>query len=271
MKYLIIALLVIILWGCSGEDVVNVDSIPPAKPDLIHHLGDTGDGGTSSYPGANYYNLSSQPELENNGIDADDEGDFIQLKWWNLPDTDIDYLEIFRFTLQDFQNDSLDFVTKIDSIDYNNQTQYLDMNAPIFKNLFYFISVVDEAGNYTYSDTVCYKLLHQPSVLGPPSEITVSPQVMNQTEFSWWEDESGTVIMYRLLLFDENRNLIWQYEPLDLEDPSVIYNGPNIDSGTTVTWRLDAFGHDLFNVEIFDQEFTVHSGSESAERVLYVQ
>jgi hypothetical protein len=269
MKYLMIFLLVIILFGCSGEDVVNVDSNPPAKPDLIHHLGDTGDGGTSEYPGANYYNLSSYPELENNGIDADDEGDFVQLKWWNLPDTDIDYLEIFRFTLEDFLIDSLDFVAKIDSIDYSNQTSYLDMDAPIFKNLFYFISVVDEAGNYTFSDTVCYKLLNKPSISGPSSGIEVLSQAMNQIEFSW--DIDYSVIKYRLLLFDENRTIIWQYEPLDLEDPSVIYNGPDIDSDTTVIWRLDAFGHDLINVEIFDQEFSVLSGSESAERVLYVQ
>ena len=139
MKYMILIIFGLVLFGCSGEDIINVDTIPPAKPDLIHHLGDTGDFGSSIVPGANYYNLNTQPELENNGIDADDEGDFIQLQWPNLHDNDIDYLEIFRFSLYDFMADSLDFITKIDSIDYSNQTLYIDMNTPKDKNLFYFI------------------------------------------------------------------------------------------------------------------------------------
>lgn len=267
MKPILFMMIGLLLLSCSGEELLYVDTIPPAKPDLIHHLGDTGDFGTSTTPGANYYNLSTQPDLENNGIDAVAEGNYIQLQWLTLQDTDIDYLEIFRFTLTDYLADTLNFVTKIDSINYTNQNLYFDTTPPIDRNLFYFISAVDEAGNFTLSDTVCYKLLDKPIIIAPPSGISVSnPEAI---EFAW--DINANVTKYRLLLFNEDRHLIWQYEPLDLEDPSVFYAGPAINPGTTIIWRLDAFGHILENVVIFDQQYTVLSGSESEERVFYVQ
>ncbi|MCK4311572.1 MAG: hypothetical protein KAW88_02435 [Candidatus Cloacimonetes bacterium] len=263
IKYVLLIAISLVVFSCTGEESLGVDTTAPEQPELVPHLGDTGDitlGDT-----LNYYN-TNDIELENNGIDAVSEGNWMQIQWYHLVDSDIDYLEIFRFSVQDYYNDTLDFVSQIDVLDYNDQSKYVDKSAPVEKYLFYFINAIDEAGNSTLSDTVAYKLINKPALLQPANLAQLDE---NEITFEWAAETSA--IQYRLLVFDLDRNLIWQYTPLDLEDLSVEYFGPDIEPGTTLIWRVDAFGQTGATFTIEGNNYNVDSGSESEERYIFIQ
>jgi len=243
---------------------LGVDSTPPEPPELIPHLGDTGDGGDESVFGANYY-YTNDPELENNGIDAVPGGNQMQIQWYNITDSDIDYLEIFRFSATDYFIDSLDFVEKIDSVNYNNQSIYQDVTAPVDYNLFYFIKAVDEAGNSTPSDTVGYKLIYKPSLIQPL--INESFANVNNITFKWAGD---TGLLYRLLVFDIDRNPLWQWTPLDFDSLETQYLGPAIIPPDTLIWRVDVFGQSGVLHTIEGNDYYIDSGAESEERYIYI-
>ena len=147
-------------------EIMVMDTIPPNKPMLVPHLGDTGDGGNSSIPGVNFYN-SYDTDFENNGMDAVMEGDWIKTQWFRLEDSDIDYLKIYRFSAQDYYADTLNFIQLIDTVDYEEQIHYVDRTSMTDKNYFYFIEVFDNAGNSTFSDTTGYKLIDKPNLISP--------------------------------------------------------------------------------------------------------
>ena len=263
-KILLLPIIVILLMNCTGEESLGVDSTPPEPPELIPHQGDTGDGGSQDAFGANYYN-TNDPELENNGIDAVPGGNHMQIQWHNITDSDIDYLEIFRFSATDYFNDSLDFVEKIDSVDYDNQSIYQDVTAPVDYNLFYFIKAVDEAGNSTPSDTVGYKLIYKPSLIQPLNHESF-PSAYNIT-FKWFGD---TGLLYRLLVFDIDRNPLWQWTPLDWDPLETQYLGPTIDPPDTLIWRVDVFGQSGIQYTIEGNDYYIDSGAESEERYIYI-
>ena len=93
-RYLII--LFLLLVSCSGEDVLQNDTTPPIKPQMIPHLGDTGD--VSSGVTQNYY---VNEEFEFNGIDAVQGEDWIKIQWERVSDDDAQLIEIYRFNLSD--------------------------------------------------------------------------------------------------------------------------------------------------------------------------
>lgn len=266
MKYILLLNIVLVVLSCTGEESLGVDSTPPEPPELIPHLGDTGDiilGDT-----LNYYDTNDN-ELENNGIDAVSEGDWIQIQWHHLVDSDIDYLEIYRFSAQEYYNDTLDFVELIEVVDYDDQSKYVDKSASaniVDMYLFYLINAVDEAGNSTLSDTVAYKLIYQPVLSQPVNHAQLDE---NEITFEWYPETNA--IQYRLLVFDLERNLIWQYTPYDLMELSVDYDGPDIEPGTTIIWRVDAFGQPGMVFTIEGNDYVVDSGSESEERYIYIQ
>ena len=250
-------------------EILVVDSTPPEPPELIPHLGDTGDitlGDT-----LNYYNTNDN-ELENNGIDAVSEGNWMQIQWHHLVDSDIDYLEIYRFSAQEYYIDTLDFSRLIDVVDYNDQSKYIDKSASaviVERNLFYFINAVDEAGNSTFSDTVAYKIIDKPTLI-EPANFYATPNEYSIT-FKW--TSATNAIQYRLLVFDEDRNLLWQYSPLDSLGAvySIDYGGNPVGSQTNLIWRVDAFGQSMQGINIEGKDYTVESGSESEERYIYIQ
>jgi hypothetical protein len=258
-KIFLLPIIVILLMNCTGEENLGVDSTPPEPPELIPHLGDTG------VLGANYY-YPNNLELENNGIDAVPEGNQMQIQWYNITDSDIDYLEIFRFSAEAYYGDSLDFVEKINSLNYDNQSIYRDVTAPVNYNLFYFIKAVDEAGNSTLSDTVGYKLTHKPSLIQPSNHESFSNA--NNITFAW--DAAANAIQYILLVFDENRNLIWQWTPLGYDPLETQYEGPTIDPSATLIWRVDVFGQSGVIYTIEGNDYIIDSGAESEERYIYI-
>ena len=257
--YVVIVFLIIV--GCAGKDIIEADKIPPLKPHLIPHQGDTGDvvdGDT-----LNFYTDNS----ENNGIDAVPSGDYINIQWEHLLDTDIDYLAIYRFNLN-----SIETPTLIDSIPTPYQDNYLDeftnFNAQIGRSWFYYIKVVDTSGNYTISDTACYQLINKPILNSPDNGTTVAN--LSDVVFTWEPDLSGSTMAYRLLVFDRNYNIIWIYNPASNEALSVPYGGPDITGQQQIIWRVDAKGQTL-DMTVNETDFTIYSGSESNERVIYIR
>ena len=246
---------IIFLFGCSGEEGFGVDTTPPHKARMIAHLGDTGDVIIDSLH--DYYN-TNDPEFENNGIDAISDGNKIQIQWEPIIDSDIDYINIMRFRYTDYLNDSLHFVSCIDTVDYTGQIHYFD-NIPsdhMNKKLFYYLDIFDFAGNSTVSDTVCYQLKDKPL----PTPI---PDNMNILEFEWVEDE--TISAYRILLFNNNHNLIWSKNPQDFDEMPISYTGIQLQPGY-YSWRVDVFGETEFITESIDGNiYIVKSGAESEE------
>jgi len=266
MKKIVYVFVPILLFlSCTGKESLGVDTDAPNKPELVSHLGDTGD--IQNYQGntdtLNFYN-TNDPDFENNGIDAVMDGNWIKLQWYRLQDSDIDFLKIYRFSWQDYQSDSLDFAQIIDTVDYDNEIKYIDKSPMIDKDYFYFIEAFDEAGNSTISDTTGYRLLYKPILTSPANNETLN---INQVIFEWQED--GNVNHYRLLVFNEERELIWRKEPLDIGGYSVPYDGPPVESGTTLIWRVDAFGIGL-PINIEDNYYIVNAGAESTERNLFI-
>jgi len=261
----------LILLGCTGEESLGVDTQAPNKPQLVPHFGDTGDGGDSSIPGVNFYNNTYDINFENNGIDAVMAGNWIKTQWFYLEDSDIDFLKIFRFTSQEYYNaiDTLNFAQIIATVDYEDQIYYVDNTSTTNKNYFYFIEAFDNAGNSTLSDTVGYYLIDKP-ILTSPSDNSSTNNIYS-IAFEWQQNDDEA-IQHRLLIFDENRELIWQNTPLDRQDFSVQYQGPPIEPGTVLIWRVDAFGIPYTTPSpIEGNNYTILHGSESVERYLFVE
>ena len=172
MIYKCLTLVFLLLISCSGEDILNKDNTPPIKPQMIPHLGDTGDqvaGATQNY----YVN----EEFEFNGIDAVQGEDWIKIQWERVSDEDAQLIEIYRFNLGDYNyyvehidelEEDFDFSTKIDAVENIDNTYYIDSSPGLLgHSWFYYIEVYDFAGNSTKSDTVCYRLVNRPAILYP--------------------------------------------------------------------------------------------------------
>lgn len=273
MKFCFLLLVLsLMFWGCTGEESLGVDTQAPNKPELVPHLGDTGDI-IQNYQGnsdtLNFYNIYSDINFENNGIDAMMEGDWLKIQWFRLEDSDIDYLKIFRFSAQDYYNaiDTLNFAQIIDTVNYEDQIYYVDKTSTTDKNYFYFIEAIDNAGNSTLSDTTGYKLIDKPYLISPADYS--SYQSIDYVTFEW--QPSANAEQYRLLIFNENRELIWQKTPLDLGYFTVQYDGPPVNPGSALIWRVDAFGSTYSTPNPIEGNFyTVESGAESIERKLYI-
>jgi len=260
-------------YSNETEIMIFVDVTPPLRPELIQHLGDTGDIENDSLgvviDTLNYYTTDG---LENNGIDAiptPPGSERIKIQWKHLLDTDIDYVEFYRFTLEDYYSGNES--TKIDSVSIPNIDEYTDdfenIASPVYKHWFYFMKAADTSGNWTISDTVCYQIIDSPYLISPDySEIF---SCIYDVTFNWQHDP--TVTSYRLLLFDENYNLLWSYDLVSNQEMPIDYpaNAPNLES-QVIYWRVDTFGQTIIE-EINGKYYTIYAGSESEWRILYIQ
>lgn len=255
MKFYIFGgILALVLLACAGEETLGSDNTPPEEPVMVEHLGDSGD-----LHGEDIINYCNNVGYENNGIDAVPEDDWIKIQWQTLLDNDIDYLQIYRFNLQENQTE------KIDSVTYSTQNYYIDQflnyDPSTNKNWFYYLKVYDTSGNFSISDTTCYRLLQKPELLSPFDGSIYTPG--EELFFEWNEDAEA--IEYRLLVFNENYELLWTYEPTDHPGGSfyeVEYTGPDLSNYNTIYWRVDAFGNSLTE-SIQGTNYTIYSGSES--------
>ena len=266
MKNLVFLLIISVsIFACAGTESLGLDKTPPEKPTMIPHLGDSGD----TIDGIADYSFYFTTELEENGIDAVSDGNKIKIEWEHLLDNDLDYIRIHRFTEQDYLADSLAYSTIIDSINYVGVDNYKDNFTNDYhvtgKNWFYFIETFDTSGNSTFSDTVCYRLLEK-TLVQSPSEFT-EVNSMNEVDFIW--NLSGAQY-YKILVFDSEREIIWSYQPLDLEDTNIPYGGAEVPSGDYII-RIDAFGYQTTSTPINGKTYQILAGAESEERAVIVQ
>ncbi len=256
MRYIPLSIVcMIFLFACAGKDKITVDKTPPAPPILTPHLGDLGDPAIETYQ-----NLI--PTDENNGIDAVPDGDWLRISWSHLLDTDLDYIKIFRF--DDSPNDPIHLTALIDSIQYNpSEDFYIDSNAALQTNIrySYYIEAVDNAGNSALSDTVSYSLLSKQILTYPQINSNVNP---NNVAFGW--QKSGFVSKFRLLVFNENHDYLWQNDiqvTTEGDFFEVVWpNNPPQQYTGKIYWRVDAFD--------WDSELNMLIGSESNESIAYL-
>ena len=256
MRWLIVLTLVVsfALIACSGRDENERDKIPPVPPDLLSHLGDTGD--TLIIVGGQPTQLNE----DNNGIDTVPDGDWIKISWKPFVDTDLSHIKIFRFSEFDSNPVSIDSIPA-------SASYYLDTDPQMTERVWYsyFVDLVDSSGNVSRSDTVSYGFLSKSILLTPENNATISPV---GADFKW--NRSGFASKFRLLLYDENYNYVWHQDlVVALEvDPLTIRIPVNLAaqySGQSLRWRVDSFDE-------WDNTLnTYRFGSESVERVVYIQ
>ncbi|MEA1972737.1 MAG: hypothetical protein U9N34_05525 [Candidatus Cloacimonadota bacterium] len=185
-------LMLLLLMSCTGSELIDVDTTPPFKPHLIHHLGDAGDGMVENSNG-------EMIELtdENNGTDAVPTGDKIKIMWEYLEDTDLDYIKIYRFNYEQINFTTVDSILA-DGVSFYEDA-FMQNSNPIGEEWFYCIEVFDQAGNSTISDTTSYELVDKPLLSYPADN-----QLIDDTQLYFrWNIVSG-IEHYRLLLFDNN-------------------------------------------------------------------
>ena len=248
IKVIVIFVIVLMSFACSYDKAENDDIIPPSKVTMTPHKCDPGD------PGCAYTD-------RNNGIDAYPAGslnyNWMKIQWDDTPlqkDGDIHHIEIWRYYLPNSTDTNFYFVEEIpftpDSSIYYDK--FIGFEDPVIQKTWsYFIVPYDEAGNFTKSDTVSYKLIQVPGLQAPANNSTFS--VNDPIEFSW--DLTGYT--YYILFFDTNHNLI--FSELIPGETSITID--EIDfipiPGYSYIWRIDAF---LIIGEAI--------GSESEERII---
>jgi hypothetical protein len=246
MKTSTIILFLIILFAflcCSYDEPEKPDAIPPSKVHLIKHKSD------------NIDSLALYTDIDlNNGIDAEQSGNpdynWMKIQWGDelKKDPDIHHIDIYRYNNEDTTK------VMVDGIIYQpDSTQFVDtfesVETIIQQTWFYFIIPYDEAGNFTVSDTVSYRLIEKPGLEFPPDGSTFS--VGDSVGFFW----SGLDYLYRILFFDESHCLQFakDLEQITQEGQCTLSEiGFSPISGITYIWRIDAFG--------------MGGGSESEER-----
>lgn len=259
MKLINILCLIIILLtllSCSGDDPIDNDTIPPSNPKLIAHRGDVGDPPMI---------VNNQPVAitdENNGIDADPVGNWINLRWEPFIDTDLSHIKVFRFSESYPEPDSIATIPASD-----NSFQDRDGNLIEREWYSYFIELYDSSGNFSTSDTVSYGLLAKSNLYTPEEGATVSRIGLKLR----WYKGSSYATRFRVLVWRELTNelisipdfyLATEDDPLEVNFPIVSLNPP-LESGEAMRWRVDAF-----------DDSDIHSssmGSESHERIFYIE
>ena len=262
--YLILIIISSVFFTACDNDSSSGPGDPPWKPDLIHHIGDSGDLGQKSYtistPDGTITNIVNVVNDDNNGIDAVPDGDWIKIQWVPFID-DIEYVRIYRFRKE--ISGIVDHIL-VDSIRSVNSEYYIDdslYEVNVGQVWHYYIEIVDEHRQFSVSDTVSYKLVDK-ALLGSPANL-VTITGADSISFVWARIPSGLIARYRIIIFNENDEIVWSYDEYDIDpdedDLTVVYDIPTDFAPGKYYWRVDAFGNDVL----------VDSGSESAIRMFY--
>lgn len=271
------------ILSCSGSTSPDSESSEAFKINLFEHTGDTGDIIKNNYGVITdtlncYYGADSTfYEMENTGIDAYHEGNWIYLPWQHISDPTTVSLEVYRFSYSDYQNSSEEYIERIDFIPFSsyNDDYYMDtfsglQGTPTNETWFYYIKTTNAGGNTAYSDTAGYHLVNKPLLRMPYDGETYS---LNDTiTFSWELNSSISSIKYRLLLFDEFYQLVWYYNLLSDEEPAIEYLASldnNMLPGVYI-WRVDAIIERIDYLPVFGKNIPISSGAEALERRFYI-
>ncbi|MCF7918929.1 MAG: hypothetical protein K9N06_03325 [Candidatus Cloacimonetes bacterium] len=276
---LFLLIVMLLLGGCAGTTKPEDNTTEAFKIDLLEHKGDTGDIIKNSYgmiiDTLNcYYGADSTfYEFENNGIDAYFEGDWIYIPWKHISDPTTVSLEVFRFSYTNYQNHNAEYIENLDFIPFYsyNKDYYIDtfsgnVETIVEETWFYFVKTTNADGDTAFSDTTGYCLVNKPLLREP-----ADGQIFSQADtliFEWDLNSSNSAIKYRLLLFNENYELLWHYNLLSDEEPLLDYfaiTGSIPEPGIYI-WRVDAIIERMEQLPIDDKIIEVHSGAESMER-----
>jgi len=247
MRFMIsITLFVIALLSACGENLEDPD--PPARPEWV---------------------VKSLPEdTTETGIDADPNGDVINLEWLTGSEDDISNYRLYRAI--DNDEDGFDLLTEIiPNLTAGTVNSYIDEDVSIDRDYFYFLRAIDQAGNLsTRSDTIRYKLVTKVNLLEPSGTISsVSPTFK-------WNDPSNSVSEYiiRVEQFNPHR-VVWIASLIrsgytdDEQSRSYGSTGSvfqnELSRDVIYRWRIDGVGN-------FDRENEI-SGSESNWSYFIVQ
>ena len=277
MIYLLIVVLLVIL-SCAGTTDPEADEETAFIADLIEHTGDTGDilknshGIITDTLNCYYGSDSTYYELENNGIDAYHEGDWILVPWRHVSDPKTVALELFRFSYMDYQNNVEDYISSVAFIPFNNFTKdhYIDTfddeEEAVDNTWFYFLKTTNADGNTALSDTVGYHLISKPILQTPANQAGFTPS--DSLIFEWDQNTTSSLVKNRLLIFDENYHLIWFYNLLSNEEPVINFDelsGFELEPGNYI-WRVDGIIEWVDELYIDGKQMNIYSGSESMER-----
>ncbi|PKN73052.1 MAG: hypothetical protein CVU50_04675 [Candidatus Cloacimonetes bacterium HGW-Cloacimonetes-3] len=253
LMFILICIMVLGLFSCSGDDPLDQDTDPPARPMLRPHLGDTGD------PPVVWNYQTIELNDSNNGIDAVQDGNFIRIPWEPFIDTDVSHLNVFRFS--EFEPTPVLVAGNVPA----SSRSYLDQSNTLVERVWYsyFIHLYDGSGNYSVSDTVSYAFLYKCNLEHPDEGSTVS-QVNLKLQ---WTDYGVNASSFRVLIWNELDELLYT-ETINVHVPVDVYeipfpNGLPVASGDLIRWRVDAFDQDA-DIEIL-------MGSESQERTFYLE
>ncbi len=241
------------IFGCTGKEVISIDTTPPIPAVLIPHLGDTGDQISG-------FSLNDT----NNGIDTVPDGNWIRIQWNSIYDTRLDYVKIFRY------GDYLPEPVLVDSLSYTevNLNEYLDRNVqhynPVGQMWSYYMNTYNKNGYYSVSDTVSYKLIEKPHLIYPDNFADLS---VDELEFKWLK--TNDALVYRVLLFNNSNEYLWHtdfYIDAESEDILIVNFTGNLSViapyyNQNLIWRVDSFG------DIYDGTVSL-SGSESREQFI---
>jgi hypothetical protein len=275
-------LIAVTFGGCAGSTEPDTEETEAFKADLLEHTGDTGDiiknshGQITDTLNCYYGSDSTFYELENNGIDAYHEGDWILVPWRHISDPATVSLELFRFSYMQYQNNQTDSLTAIAYIPFNNYTDdfYIDSFAGeddvVDNTWLYFLKTTNASGAVAYSDTVGYRLVNKPLLREPYNleEFSQSDTII----FKWELNTSSSLIKHRLLVFDESYHLVWFYNLLANEEPEINFSelaGLTLETGNYF-WRVDAVIEFFDELAIDGKIIEIHSGAESMERILVI-
>lgn len=229
-----------ICWACSGSESTSPKTSKPKAPVLIHHLGDAGDDSLTTF-----YSQRTQIKDSNNGIDAFPDSDAMQLRWMPIVDSNIDYIEIYRYNLIGSEGEESEHKL-ITTITYDNPVEeYLDDFSDLVGlssvgiNWFYYLKIFNIDGLSNKSNVVSYELMQKPLPLFPQNNQIVAND--EELTFSWANVGQNHC---RVLLFDKDYKLIWSYDWFLTEtaEPVVKYSdfgGPAIWDDEFY-WRVDA-------------------------------
>jgi len=272
-------LLIMIVTGCAGTTNPNEEENVAFKVEIKQHTGDTGDIIKNNYGIITdtlncYYGADSTfYELENNGIDAYYEGDWVLVQWRHVSDPETESLELFRFSYSDYQSNAEDLYQTVEFMPYQNNMDdyYIDRNNDLANlTLFYFIRTVHVSGAVAYSDTVGYRLINKP-LLQEPDNLAEFSQT-DSIVFRWDNNISSSMIKHRLLIFDEFYRLIWHYYLFSDDESKVNFteeSGFQLELGTYI-WRVDGINEFPEYITIDGKVIEVFSGSESMERMFLI-
>jgi len=239
-----------VIFITCGENLE--DPNPPARPQWVEQ--------------------SLPYDTTESGVDADPDGDKINLEWPTGSEDDLNSYQIYRASGSAENKYSL--IDEVDAVPVTGAVnEFVDGNILIGTQYYYFCRSVDQAGNLSpHSDTITYKLIQKVNLLSPSGTISITQPTFRWTDMS----SSASEYVIRVEQISPHK-VIWlsaiTRQNYTIGDPqSLIYGGGEIfylaqaslTQGINYRWRVDA-------IATFDRNGHEIAGSESNWGLFIIQ